>query len=110
MKREILKNIICAVLLIASFYQIVPNSFFETEKNEIIFLEIDFDLDTEKESEKESEDQKEKEEQKDKITPILFGYKMNSLERNDIIQFTDVSVQTSQLSIILPPPEKVPTI
>ena len=35
MKREILKNIICAVLLIASFYQIVPNSFFETEKNYI---------------------------------------------------------------------------
>lgn len=110
MKKEIFKNIICAVLLTASCYQIVPYSLFEIEKTDIAFLEIDLDLETEKESEKETEDQKEKEEQKDKITPTLFAYKMNSLEGKDIIQFTDATVRTSQPAIVLPPPEGLPTI
>ena len=110
MKKEILKKIVCVVLLVASYYQIVPNCFLEKENKEIVFLEIDIDLETEKETEKETDDQKEKEEQKDKITPILFAYQMNDLEGKDIIQFTDATVRTSQPSIVLPPPEGVSTL
>ena len=69
MKKEIFKKIVCAVLLVASLNQIVPNCLLEKENQEIVFLEIDIDLESEKETEKETDDQKEKEEQKDKITP-----------------------------------------
>lgn len=110
MKKEIFKKIVCLVLLVASYHQTVPNCLLEKENKEIVFLEIDIDLESEKETEKETDDQKEKEEQKDKITPTLFAYKMNDLEGKDIIQFTDVTVRTSQPSIVLPPPEGVSTL
>lgn len=107
MKKEILINVVCAVLLIASLNQIVPYSFLETGKPKVVFVEIDFDLETEKETEKETEDQKEKEDQKDKITPALLAYKMNSDEGKCIFQFSDTPLSTSQLSIVLPPPESL---
>lgn len=105
MRKEILINIVCALLLGASLNQIVPYSFLKTENAKVVFLEIDLDIETEKETEKETEDQKEKEDQKDKITPTLLAYKMKRNEIKSIFQFSGILLSSSQQSIFLPPPE-----
>ena len=105
MKKGILKNIVCALLLVASLNQILPYSFLDIDRTKVVFVEIDVDLETETEAEKETEDQKEKEDQKDKITPKLLTYKMKGDEVKSSFQFSDTPLSSSQRSIVLPPPE-----